>query len=352
MVGNRTTRTAVLVAVGVVAAATVATVLLLGGAEQVQEPSVGGAEQVQEPSVGGAEQVQEPEPGPPEESAQKAAAAIQAEDAPATPAMSTANDVAPLAESTVTAAADSAARVDGQVAGGSNESSGPASAVMSTDEPAPDVEFALEIVEATDSDFGPAAGGAHQETPVEQAGSDGLDTGSGDLVSAQGEVYTWHDGDRTLRARLQLDLVLIGDGSITSKGDVVADTGHGQIVRGPGGNGQPTDVEGESDAAGGGQPDSTGGSQPVFLSESGELVTLPGGVILVLDADWTVDDATAFFARNDIAPSRVSELDYLTNGFFVETDPGFASLDLANALAAQVGVELSSPNWWRERTAK
>ena len=227
-----------MVAVGVVAAATVATVLLLGGAEQVQEPSVGGAEQVQEP-----------EPEPPEESAQKAAAASQAEDASATPAMSTANDVAPLAESSVTAATDSAARVDGQVAGGSNESSGPASAVMSTDEPAPDVEFALEIVEATDSDFGAAAGGAHQETPVEQAGSDGSDTGSGDLVSAQGEVYTWHDGDRTLRARLQLDLVLMGDGSITSKDDVVADTGHGQIVRAPGGNGQPTDVEGESDTA-------------------------------------------------------------------------------------------------------
>ena len=324
----------------------------MGGAEQVEEPSVGGAVQVQEPSVGGAEQVQEPEPEPPEESAQKAAAASQAEDAPATPAMSTANDVAPLAESSVAAATDSAARVDGQVAGGSNESSGPASAVMSTDEPAPDVEFALEIVEATDSDFGAAAGGAHQETPVEQAGSDGSDTGSGDLVSAQGEVYTWHDGDRTLRARLQLDLVLMGDGSITSKGDVVADTGHGQIVRAPGGNGQPTDVEGGFDTAGGGQPDSTGGSQPVFLSESGELATLPGGVILVLDADWTVDDTTAFFARNDIAPSRVSELDYLTNGFFVETDPGFASLDLANALAGQVGVELSSPNWWRERTAK
>ena len=45
----------------------------------------------------------------------------------------------------------------------------------------------------------------------------------------------------------------------------------------------------------------------------------------------------------------MSSLDYLTNGFFVETDPGFASLDLAKALAGQVGVELSSPNW-RRRT--
>ena len=33
-----------------------------------------------------------------------------------------------------------------------------------------------------------------------------------------------------------------------------------------------------------------------------------------------------------------------------ETEPGFASLDLANAPAGQPGVELSSPNWWRAHT--
>ena len=49
---------------------------------------------------------------------------------------------------------------------------------------------------------------------------------------------------------------------------------------------------------------------------------------------------------------RVSELDYVANGFFVETEPGFPSLDLANALAAQDGVEISSPNWGREVTPK
>ena len=90
----------------------------------------------------------------------------------------------------------------------------------------------------------------------------------------------------------------------------------------------------------------------MFLSESGELMTLPGGIVVVLDPEWDADEAAAFFTGNGIAVSRVSSLDYLTNGFFVQTDPGFASLDLANALAGQVGVELSSPNWWRERTAR
>ena len=33
------------------------------------------------------------------------------------------------------------------------------------------------------------------------------------------------------------------------------------------------------------------------------------------------------------------------NGFFVETEPGLASLRLANSLVGQPGVVLSSPNW-------
>ena len=49
---------------------------------------------------------------------------------------------------------------------------------------------------------------------------------------------------------------------------------------------------------------------------------------------------------------RVSELDFVASGFFVETEPGFPSLDRANALAAQEGVEISSPNWGREATPK
>ena len=42
----------------------------------------------------------------------------------------------------------------------------------------------------------------------------------------------------------------------------------------------------------------------------------------------------------------------MANGFLVETEPGFPSLELANALAAQAGVWVSSPNWWSDRVAK
>ena len=203
-----------------------------------------------------------------------------------------------------------------------------------------DPDLALETVEPADFDAGAAVGGALQETPVEPAGSDGSGSGSGGSASAQGDVYTWHDGDRVLGARLQVDLVVIEDGSISPTDEVVADTGSGQIVRSvPGG-------------ASDGSKSPSGGAQPVFRSESGELMTLPGGVILFLDPGWDGDAAAGFFAANGIAPGRVSELDYVTNGFFVDTDPGFASLELANALAGQAGVELSSPNWWTDHAAE
>ena len=92
---------------------------------------------------------------------------------------------------------------------------------------------------------------------------------------------------------------------------------------------------------------------PVFRSESGGgLMTLPGGVLLSLDPGWDRDAVQGFFSRNGISTDRTSELGFLANGFLVETEPGFPSLELANALAAQDGVLSASPNWWREMEAR
>ena len=91
---------------------------------------------------------------------------------------------------------------------------------------------------------------------------------------------------------------------------------------------------------------------PAFRSESGGgLMTLPGGVLLVLDPSWTGSDADAFFSRNGIKRSRVMELTFTKNAYFVETAPGLPSLRLANLLAEQKGVVISSPNWMSEVTA-
>ena len=143
-----------------------------------------------------------------------------------------------------------------------------------------------------------------------------------------GTVYTWEDGDRTMRVVLQprqeaeeTVAVVTEDGA----------SGEGE----PGGNSRTRSA---SDPG-----------QPVFRSESGGgLMTLPGGIILALEPEWDGAAVEEFFSQNGIALDRTSGLDYLDNGFFVETEPGFPSLELANELAGQEGVALSSPNWARE----
>ena len=153
--------------------------------------------------------------------------------------------------------------------------------------------------------------------------------GSGQKASTQNAEYTWQDGDRTLTVLLQDDLTVSGNGEIAPRDDTAIRTAR-------------SDTPGKVDSAG----------LPVFRSPSGSLMTLPGGVLLALDESWSAAETDAFFADNGIEQDRVSELEYLTNGFFVETDPGWASLELANTLADQDGVEVSSPNWWREVVSK
>ena len=145
----------------------------------------------------------------------------------------------------------------------------------------------------------------------------------------QGTVYTYEDGDRTIRVILQGDLVVQETGADTPSDGAVRRTAGGNIVRKQSGRG--------------------GGDLPVFRSASGgALMTLPGGVLLALDPEWDEAGVNGFFARNNISKGRISELDYIPNGFVVRTEPGFPSMELANALATQKGVVLSSPNWWRE----
>ena len=150
---------------------------------------------------------------------------------------------------------------------------------------------------------------------------------------ADAEPYIWHDGERTLRAWLDPELVVRPDADGVARDEVIAGTGSGIVTRSDG-----TDADRK-------------GTQPVFRSDSGELMALPGGVLLVLDPDWDDEAVDAFFSRNSVSDPR-SRLDYVPNGFFIETLPGFASLNLANELAGQTGVVVSSPNWWVERVAK
>ena len=151
--------------------------------------------------------------------------------------------------------------------------------------------------------------------------------------SNRGDVFTYKDGDRTVRVVLQNDLVVQKTTANTPDDIVILKGARDSIVRRQDKHGQD--------------------ARPVFRPESGGgMMTLPGGVLLVLDAEWDQSEIEGFFLGNDIATDRTSELGYLTNGFLIETEPGFAALEVANALTDQQGVVLSSPNWWREVEAK
>ena len=149
----------------------------------------------------------------------------------------------------------------------------------------------------------------------------------------QEPVHTWEDGDRTMRVLLQGDLAVQKTAANTPEDVVVSEGAGDSVVRRQARHG----------------PD----AHPVFRSESGGgLMTLPGGVLLALDPAWDDAQVGDFFSHNDISTDRTSELGFLRNGFLIETEPGFPSLELANALAGQDGVLISSPNWRTEVEAK
>ncbi len=149
----------------------------------------------------------------------------------------------------------------------------------------------------------------------------------------QGTIYTWEDGDATRRVVLQ-DGLVVQETAANTKDDVVVVAGaRDSIVQRQSGHDED--------------------DLPVFRSESGgELMTLPGGVLLALDPEWDQARVYSFFSENGISKDDASELSFIENGFFIETGPGFPSLELSNDLAAKNGVVISSPNWWREAQPK
>lgn len=213
----------------------------------------------------------------------------------------------------------------------------PAQAYEKGDDPLAQGGTGSDVTTSTVSDEGAVDVFEDPEAPVQKETTTTTSAGStsGRATRADGRrlMYTWEDGDSTRQVWLDPGLVVKSGRVAGDLAEVVVETDPGaRVGRGAGG-----------------APDS---GWPVFRSPSGALMTLPGGVLLVLDPEWSEAQTKAFFSRNRIKQARVSELGYLTNGFFVETEPGLPSLELANRLAAQAGVELSSPNWWTESSTR
>ena len=115
----------------------------------------------------------------------------------------------------------------------------------STPTPVPDDDDGLEF-ESTDPPVSSARdggiGGVDKEPPEASGSSDD---------SVKGRSYTWEDGDRSLTVYLQSDLAVEESADGFTRGIVEAGQGGDQVAS---------------------------NSLPVFRSEYGELMTLPGGV--------------------------------------------------------------------------
>ena len=154
----------------------------------------------------------------------------------------------------------------------------------------------------------------------------GLEAVARSIASNPGSVYTWQDGEHTRRVRLVPGFVVQRSAMNRADDVVLADDGVRSLV-------QRQDRHGAA-------------AEPVFLAESGSgLMTLPGGALLALDPAWDEARINRFFSDNNIEWSRVTNQEFADNAFLVETAPGLPSLQLANALAVQAGVLISSPNW-------
>lgn len=145
--------------------------------------------------------------------------------------------------------------------------------------------------------------------------------------TGKGTAYSWQDGDET-RTVWTEDAPGSSSGLNSPQGDVGGAAGA-----------QGTSVE-------------PGADDPVFYDDAGSPMTLPGGVLIDLDPEWDQARINQFFAEHSIDRSKVRERLIRQNAFFVETGPGFASLNLANHLAGQEGVLSSSPNWQTEAVVR
>ncbi len=151
-------------------------------------------------------------------------------------------------------------------------------------------------------------------------------SGSGrNLESAQGAEYVYFDGPNRRTVTIQTDLAMVTTSSA---------------------QGQTRSLVRRSEVALGAV------TEPVFRSDTGQVMTLPGGVLIKFEDSWSQGQISQFFSRNGITPDRYVEESYAPNAYFIETAAGLPSLELANLLAAQDGVVYSLPNWQAEATTR
>jgi hypothetical protein len=81
-------------------------------------------------------------------------------------------------------------------------------------------------------------------------------------------------------------------------------------------------------------------------TEDAPMRALPGNVVVHLDPSWSQQQARDWLRNEGLEVVR--KLGFGRNIFLVRSEPGLASLELANDLREKDGVAAAMPDWWEQ----
>lgn len=164
-----------------------------------------------------------------------------------------------------------------------------------------------------------------------------------------GESYTWYDGDRPRQVWVDPQLIaeFPGQGG-QARANVRSVAPQARELPSPQRGVKLWEVEQGADqtlrslraAQAGGR------FSPVLRDAPGEgrMRALPGNVVVYLDR--RISDPEAWLESHQL--ELVRALEFAPNAYLVRSEPGLASLELANRLRESAGVVAAMPEWWQE----
>jgi hypothetical protein len=165
------------------------------------------------------------------------------------------------------------------------------------------------------------------------------------------QSYVWYDGER--QQQVWLDPELVAEFGAKKDASTVRSL-YPQAEALPAGRGNVTiyrlkgaSVSDATRNLRGAQ--ASGQFSPVLrdsADKSGPMRALPGHVIVKLNPGWDSGKVQSWLAQKDLQVVR--KLEFAPNTYLIKSEPGLASLELANQLYKSGEVVAAMPDWWRE----
>lgn len=161
----------------------------------------------------------------------------------------------------------------------------------------------------------------------------------------------WHDGDKTLKLWPQKNLVAeFSERPILSRSFRVKSMKEQGKTRILNLGSEKAAVQSLRKARSGETPQANYSEVFADDREGGHLRALPGNVIVQFEETLSEADIEKWVKTRDL--KIVEKLGFQPNTYLIASQPGLASLELANRLYGQEGVLQSSPNWWIEMSLR